>query len=80
VRRVVSKLRIAKRNVILWLNKADKSVFVSEDYLLLKGQMSQLVRLLATTTTTNNNNNRMGLQEVEGGCGDWMELAHDRER
>ena len=22
----------------------------------------------------------MDLQEVEGGCGDWMELAQDRER
>ena len=22
----------------------------------------------------------MGLQEVEGGCGDWMELAQDRDR
>jgi hypothetical protein len=22
----------------------------------------------------------MDLQEVGGGCGDWMELAHDRER
>ena len=26
------------------------------------------------------NNNKMDLQEVEGGCGDWMELAQDRDR
>jgi len=25
-------------------------------------------------------NIKMDLQEVEGGCGDWMELAHDRDR
>jgi len=25
-------------------------------------------------------NIKMDLQEVEGGCGDWMELAQDRER
>ena len=25
-------------------------------------------------------NNKMDLQEVGGGCGDWMELAQDRER
>ena len=25
-------------------------------------------------------NIKMGLQEVGGGCGDWMELAQDRER
>ena len=25
-------------------------------------------------------NIKMDLQEVGGGCGDWMELAHDRER
>ena len=25
-------------------------------------------------------NIKMGLQEVEGGCGDWMELAEDRDR
>ena len=25
-------------------------------------------------------NNKMDLQEVEGGCGDWMELAQDRDR
>ena len=24
--------------------------------------------------------NKMDLQEVEGGCGDWMELAQDRDR
>jgi hypothetical protein len=27
-----------------------------------------------------NNNNMMGLQEVGGGCGDWLELAQDRYR
>ena len=26
------------------------------------------------------NNIKMDLQEVEGGCGDWMELAQDRDR
>ena len=26
------------------------------------------------------NNTKMDLQEVEGGCGDWMELAQNRER
>ena len=26
------------------------------------------------------NNIKMGLQEVGGGCGDWMELAQDRDR
>jgi len=26
------------------------------------------------------NNFKMDLQEVGGGCGDWMELAQDRER
>jgi hypothetical protein len=26
------------------------------------------------------NNIKMDLQEVGGGCGDWMELAQDRER
>jgi hypothetical protein len=26
------------------------------------------------------NNIKMYLQEVEAGCGDWMELAQDRER
>ena len=26
------------------------------------------------------NNMKMDLQEVEGGCGDWMELAQDRDR
>ena len=25
-------------------------------------------------------NIKMDLQEVGGGCGDWMELAHDRDR
>jgi len=25
-------------------------------------------------------NNKMDLQEVKGGCGDWMELAQDRDR
>ena len=25
-------------------------------------------------------NIKMDLQEVEGGCGDWMEVAHDRDR
>ena len=25
-------------------------------------------------------NIKMDLQEVGGGCGDWMELVHDRER
>jgi hypothetical protein len=25
-------------------------------------------------------NIKMDLQEVGGGCGDWMELAHDKER
>ena len=25
-------------------------------------------------------NIKMDLQEVEGGCGDWMELAQDRDR
>ena len=25
-------------------------------------------------------NNKMDLQEVGGGCGDWMELAQDRDR
>jgi len=25
-------------------------------------------------------NIKMGLQEVAGGCGDWMELAQDRDR
>ena len=25
-------------------------------------------------------NNNMDLQEVGGGCGDWMELAQDRDR
>ena len=25
-------------------------------------------------------NNKMYLQEVRGGCGDWMELAQDRDR
>ena len=25
-------------------------------------------------------NIKMDLQEVGGGCGDWMELAHDRKR
>jgi hypothetical protein len=25
-------------------------------------------------------NSKMNLQEVEGGCGDWMELAQDRDR
>jgi len=25
-------------------------------------------------------NIKMDLQEVRGGCGDWMELAHNRER
>jgi len=26
------------------------------------------------------NNIKMDLQEVRGGCGDWMELAQDRDR
>ena len=26
------------------------------------------------------NNIKMGLQEVGGGCGDWIELAQDRDR
>jgi len=26
------------------------------------------------------NNNKTGLQEVGGGCGDWMELAQDADR
>ena len=41
--------------------------------------------ILKICNNNNNNNNnkdniKMDLQAVGGGCGDWMELAQDRER
>ena len=37
-------------------------------------------RLLRRPRRRWEDNNKMDLQEVRGGCGDWMELAQDRDR
>ena len=37
-------------------------------------------RLLGRPRRRWEDNIKMGLQEVGGGCGDWMELAQDRDR
>jgi hypothetical protein len=39
-----------------------------------------IVRQLGRTRRRWEDNIKMGLQEVGGDCGDWMELAQDRER
>jgi hypothetical protein len=62
-----------------WIAQTNVCKFKESDYVAIRHSVKGK-RLLGRPRRRWEDNIKMDLQEVGGGCGDWMEMAQDRDR
>ena len=76
----LSALRVVKSRGMRWAGNVARMGEGRGVHRVLVGRKTEGKRPMGRPRRRWEDNSKMDLQEVGGGCGDWMELAQDRDR